>query len=316
MHFFRKPYAWAICFSLILLLFTAWIALDTFIIPRAYAVVEAQVGTAETQAETQAVNSESTDVIAVSTMFTDEAVISEDIYSDKNISITISGYRAYDTSIYVADIYLSSIDYLKTAFAENTYGKNITEKTSEIASEQSAILAVNGDFYGARKSGYVIRNGQLYSSASSDDTQEDLVINNDGSFSIIHEGEITAAELLTSGALQVLSFGPGLIENGEISVSNSEEVDKAKTSNPRTAIGMISPLHYVMMVSDGRTSASEGLTLYQLALVMQDLGVSVAYNLDGGGSSTMVFNGDVINNPTTDGKRFSERKVSDIVYIG
>jgi exopolysaccharide biosynthesis protein len=78
---------------------------------------------------------------------------------------------------------------------------------------------------------------------------------------------------------------------------------------------MIDALHYIFVVSDGRTSQSAGLTLLQLAEVMQEYGCTVAYNLDGGGSSTMVFNGEVINNPT-DGRSFGERKVSDIIYIG
>ena len=87
-------------------------------------------------------------------------------------------------------------------------------------------------------------------------------------------------------------------------------------SNPRTAIGMLDELHYVFVVSDGRTGASEGLSLYELAAFMQELGVETAYNMDGGGSSTMVFMGEVINNPTTSGNRIKERSVSDIVYIG
>jgi len=86
-------------------------------------------------------------------------------------------------------------------------------------------------------------------------------------------------------------------------------------SNPRTAIGMIDKLHYIFLVSDGRTSQSAGLSLLELAEVMHEYGCTVAYNLDGGGSSTMVFNGQVINNPT-DGHSFGERKVSDIIYIG
>ena len=52
-----------------------------------------------------------------------------------------------------------------------------------------------------------------------------------------------------------------------------------------------------------------------MAAFMQSIGVTTAYNLDGGGSSTMVFNGTVMNQPTTDGNTISERKVSDIVYI-
>ena len=69
-------------------------------------------------------------------------------------------------------------------------------------------------------------------------------------------------------------------------------------------------------MSDGRTSESQGLSLYQMAEIMKSYGVKTAYNLDGGGSSTLYFNGQVINKPTTNGNTISERSVSDIVYIG
>ena len=122
--------------------------------------------------------------------------------------------------------------------------------------------------------------------------------------------------MLAAGARQILSFGPALLLDNEISVTKDEEVGKAKTSNPRTAIGIIDDLHYLFVVSDGRTTESEGLTLYELAAFLQSLSTTTAYNLDGGGSSTMYFNGKVINNPTTSGKSIKERSVSDIVYIG
>lgn len=237
-------------------------------------------------------------------------------YDDGSVSITLSTTRYLNTTVYVADITVSSADALKTALAKDTYGKNITEKTSSIAESHGAVLAVNGDYYGAQNRGYVIRNGTLYREAAASADQEDLVIGSDGSFSIIKEGEITAQELLDQGAWQVLSFGPALVEDGEISVDTDTEVDKAKTSNPRTAIGEIAPLHYVMVVADGRTEESSGLSLYELAEFLQSLGVSTAYNLDGGGSSTMYFNGNVVNHPTSGGDTISERKVSDIVYIG
>ena len=87
-------------------------------------------------------------------------------------------------------------------------------------------------------------------------------------------------------------------------------------SNPRTAIGICGDGHYVFVVSDGRTDESEGLSLYELAEFLQELGVETAYNLDGGGSSTMVYQGEVVNKPTTSGNSVKERSVSDIVYIG
>jgi exopolysaccharide biosynthesis protein len=289
-----------------LILFTLFVALDTFVIPRAYVVED------DTSSDTENTGDSSSSDETVG----ENAIVTESSYSDDNISITLTEYREYDTSIYVADITLTDAGYLKTAFAENTYGKNVTEKTSAIASENDAILAINGDFYGAQNSGYVIRNGKIYRETVSNSSQEDLVIYADGSFEIVTEGSVTASELLENGAVQVLSFGPGLIENGEITVTESEEVAKAKTSNPRTAIGIIDELHYVMVISDGRTDESTGLSLEELAEFMQSLGVETAYNLDGGGSSTMVFNGVVINNPTTNGKSIKERSVSDIVFIG
>ena len=79
---------------------------------------------------------------------------------------------------------------------------------------------------------------------------------------------------------------------------------------------MVDELHYLMVVSDGRTDRSDGLTLYQLAEFLQSLGATTAYNLDGGGSSTMYFNGRVVNEPVNHGSTVSERSVSDIVYIG
>ena len=238
-------------------------------------------------------------------------------YSDENIQISVTEYTFSDTQLYVADIQLSSIDYLYTAFAQNAYGKNVTDETSSIAQQNSAILAINGDYYGARNSGYVLRNGTLYRDTASSSDQEDLVINADGSFSIITEGTVSASDIASSGALQVFSFGPALIIDGEISVSATEEVGKAMASNPRTAICEIEPLHYLFVVADGRTDESEGLSLYELAQFLQEnFEIRTAYNLDGGGSSTMVFNGQLVNNPTTSGSRISERSVSDVICIG
>ena len=235
-------------------------------------------------------------------------------YSDSNVSITLKEYREYDSAIYVADITVSDVSYLKTALASNTYSRNITDTTSNMASDNNAILAINGDYYGARQSGYVIRNGSLYRNSSGN--RDALAIMKNGEFEFITEGETSAETLLENGALQVFSFGPVLLEDGNISVSENDEVGMAMASNPRTAIGYLGKNHYVFVVSDGRTSESAGLSLYELASFMKSLGVVDAYNLDGGGSSTMVFKGEVINTPTTNGHSTQERAVSDILYIG
>ncbi len=314
-------YGFAVLFALVLLLFTGYLLADTFLIKRVYATVAAepasQTAAAQTAAESDEIvivaSEEEAAAEPVDSSPAAEPVTTDTTYSDENISVELKTYRLYETTVYVADVQLSSADYLKTAFAENSYGRNITAKTSSIAASVDAILAINGDYYGAQRSGYVIRNGVLYRNTSGGG--EDLVIYRDGSFGIIDEDEVTAEELLASGAWNVLSFGPALVEDGGISVSENDEVGRAMASNPRTAIGVIDDLHYVFVVADGRTSDSDGLSLYELAAFLQSIGCQTAYNLDGGGSSSMVYLGTLINNPAN-GRKSSERSVSDIVYIG
>ena len=235
-------------------------------------------------------------------------------YSDSKSKITVTQYRAYDSNIYVADVEVTDGTSILSAFANNTYGRNITDTTSDMAEENNAVLAINGDYYGARQSGYVIRNGVVYRNQGSNG--EDMVISKDGSLSFISESDTTTDSLIQKQAWQVLSFGPVLVENGEVAVTENDEVGMAMASNPRTAIGTVAKNHYLFVVSDGRTSESTGLSLYELANFMKSLGATNVYNLDGGGSSTMVFQGEVVNNPTTNGNKISERAVSDILYIG
>ena len=288
--------------ALALTVFTGYALLDTFVIPRSYGTVPQIVDTAAEEVQA-----------AVQETSLQEEIEHEETTQD-GITVELNEYRENDTTIYVADVWMQDPSQLKTAFANGTFGKNVKDTTSDIADSVDALLAINGDFYGARNSGYVIRNGVLYRSTSSG--AEDLVIYEDGSFAIIDEDQVTAEQLLADGAVQVLSFGPALIEDGEIAVTQNEEVGKAMASNPRTAIGICEDGHYVFVVSDGRTDESEGLSLYELAEFLQELGVETAYNLDGGGSSTMVYQGELVNNPTTSGNSVKERSVSDIVYIG
>ena len=298
MKLFKKSYVYASLFGLLLTASFSYSMLKTFVLSESITTVKAN--TTSSSASTTATN--------VST--------SDTSYSDDNISITLTEKTVSNTQVYIADITVSSAEYLKTALAQNTYGTNVTAKTSVTAANNNAILAVNGDYYGANSTGYVIRNGVVYRDTVREDSSNgDLAIYKDGSFKIIYEDEISADQLVKDGVVNLLAFGPSLVENGEIVVDTHSEVGQSMASNPRTAIGIIDENHYIIVVSDGRTSESQGLSLYELAEVMKSYGVKTAYNLDGGGSSTLYFNGQVINKPTTNGN-ISERAVSDIVYIG
>lgn len=218
---------------------------------------------------------------------------------------------------YVADVQLKSAANLLTAFADNAFGRNIIADTSEIASSNNAVFAINGDYYGFRDNGVIIRNGTLY---RDEPARTGLAMYSDGTMASYDEEEVSAEELLAQGVTNTFSFGPVLVKDGEIAV----DLDNVKIdtnfgnrtidgANPRTGVGIIGPNHYVFVVVDGRQdNYSRGMTLNEFAQLFDDLGATEAYNLDGGGSSTMYFMGRVVNSP---GSKGEERGVSDIIYL-
>lgn len=242
-------------------------------------------------------------------------------YSSDDIQIGIdkvqTGTGSDQITYFVADVVLKNASSLRSAFADNSFGTNIVEDTSDIASSNNAILAINGDYYGFRDDGVIIRNDTVY---RDDPVRDAMALFNDGTMQTYNEEEVSSSELLAQGVTNTLSFGPILIQDGKITSDFSNvQIDtnfgnrSIQNANPRTAIGMIAPNHYVFVVVDGRKEGySRGMTLAELADLMKDLGATEAYNLDGGGSSTMYFMGRVVNNPQ--GKN-QERGVSDILYI-
>ena len=326
---------WAIVFGLLLAGYTTYVMLDVFVIKRPMNTNATEINLsvfAMTPSPTPTPTPSPTPEVTLSvtptegptptptptptpSYFSAEVIATDTFYSNDHLSITISEYRENNTQIHVADVRVSSAQYLLTAFADNTYGRNIYQKPSEMGKTVGAVFQINGDNYGSREGGYVVRNGVLYrKKGNSNKKMQVLCIMPDGDFYFTHSNKETAQELMDKGAWQVFTFGPVLVDNSEIKVGVKDEVDLCYVTNPRTAIGMIEPLHYIFVVADGRTKKSHGLSIYQVADFMLRLGCTKVYNLDGGGSSTMVFQGKVVNFPTSDGP-YLERGVSDIVYL-
>ena len=273
--------------------------------------------------EYEAQNSTSDDTSAATaeaTESTQETAVTDTSYTDGDTSVTVStvteGSGDDTVTYYVADVVLSDATTLRSAFAKDQFGENITELTSEIAADNGAIFAVNGDYYGFRDTGIVIRNGVVY---RDEPARAGLVFYTDGTVEVYDETTTSADELLAAGAWNTLSFGPAIVEDGAVVDGiETEEVDtnfgnhSIQGDQPRTAVGVIDENHLVFVVVDGRQEGySAGVTLTELADIMIDLGATSAYNLDGGGSSTMYFNGEVINQPSNGG----ERGTSDILYV-
>ena len=234
------------------------------------------------------------------------------------ISTVVEGSGSSRVTYYVADVVLGDATEVRGGFAENKFGRNIVADTSDIAESYDAVFAVNGDYYGFRTDGILIRNGVLY---RNDGARTGLAMYRDGTMRAYDERTTTGEELLAAGVWNTLSFGPALLLDGQIipgidqgEIDNNFGLRSIQGNNPRTGVGLIDDNHFVFVVVDGRsTGYSRGVTMSQFAQIFKDLGATVAYNLDGGGSSTMYFNGALVNKPQGNG---DQRAISDILYIG
>ena len=137
-RFWNRPYAFGLVYGLVLALFAVFVLLDTFVIPKGYGAAEGEIlppvtDVEETESASEDKTEDFTDVGATDgvdpTLFPEEPEIGEDYYRDRNISVFLVKTRQWNTDIYVAEVQIRSPEYLKTALAEDTYGRNIKEKT-------------------------------------------------------------------------------------------------------------------------------------------------------------------------------------------
>lgn len=104
------------------------------------------------------------------------------------------------------------------------------------------------------------------------------------------------------GVKHIISGGPYLVKNGEVFVDMSaQKLGSIGGRNPRSAIGYTADNNFILVAVDGREGSSIGMTLMELANFMKSIGCVNAMNLDGGGSTVMYVNGQVVNKPQARG---------------
>lgn len=227
----------------------------------------------------------------------------------EGLQVQVEEVSEPDVRYVVARIKASHPKQIKTAFAQGKYGKSFRAYPSKIAKDNQAVIAINGDYYGFRNEGIIIRNGKLYRNHPSG--KHLLMIDQNGDFHTMEEREADGEALIEQGAWQTFSFGPAVVIDGEAQEPPQKYFISRRVREPRTAIGQTGPLEYVMVAVEGRSKASQGMSLTELGELMEKLGCETAYNLDGGGTSTMIFHDDVINRVSGKGERAS----SDIIYF-
>ena len=197
-----------------------------------------------------------------------------------------------------------------------------------IAKQNQVVWGMNTDYYTYRVgrkaiTGMVIRNKQVFFDRVPEANRhqfpnlDTLAMLEDGSWRVFHSDEHTAQEYLDMGAVDVFSFGPYLVRDGEINPFIAE-MTNGITPQPRCAIGMVEPGHYYAVLAEGRIrNVSVGVSVAQMAEFMQKGGCTEALNLDGGQTAVMAFMGEQISRiGKYDGGKTSARATTEIIGVG
>ena len=235
--------------------------------------------------------------------FTDTVVLTENSYTSPDIAITVTEETAGRITYYLADIYVRDITCFQSALARNTYGSGYRDSITDMAVLHNALLAINGDYYGNTREGVVIRNGVIYRANPTD--CDVCVLYYDGTMRVMPGASFSVEDAIRDGAWQAWTFGPALLDTDGSVLGAFASTGRIISANPRTAIGYYEPGHYCMIVVDGR-GESAGISLPDLSQLFYDLGCKAAYNLDGGNSSIMVWNDEIINQPSGGGRESSD----------
>ena len=249
--------------------------------------------------------------------FTPETGETEDTYSSPNLSVRIThhtiGEDKEQITYHLADIYMGCVDCFRAGLAKTPPRFHMSASLLGMMETNDAVVAVNGDFCGFSFGGTVVRNGVVYSSG---DSGVDLcVLYRDGRMETHCSGEFKLDQAIEEDVFQVWSFGPALLEaDGSPRDIPWPSIPNVHISgrNPRTAIGYFEPGHYCFLVVDGRQIGySRGATLEEMSQIFSELGCRAAFNLDGGGSSMMGFQGRLVSQVPS----LTPRNLSDCLYI-
>lgn len=244
--------------------------------------------------------------------------------------------RKYDATQpltwFEADLYgdLDAGEMLRTVQNDPEKMGKVRVDATETAKKHNVVFAMNTDYYtyrvavnNNRHTGVVIRDGRiLYDDPYTEKQVTNSMFPNldmlafmpDGSLKVYHSWEKTAQEFIDEGVQTVYSFGPYLLLDGKVSeraYANNEN------KNPRCAIGMVEPGHYVAIMCEGRLKRSAGVTISYLAKMMRAKGCQVAFNMDGGQTAVMVFMGKQLNQiGAYDGGKTNSRPTSEVLGFG
>lgn len=233
-------------------------------------------------------------------------------YYDETI-LSIAWKEVIDHAIYtIAEVKIADPSQLRRFVADGDYSSGAKYFPSEMATSVNAVLATNGDFYSFRGDGIIVYDSKLMR----DDgwSMDSCFIAGNGDLIFAHKGKVTSREAMQkiiddNGVRFSVAFGPVLIENGErCAIKFPYPVGEGNQYYPRIALCQLDELHYLMVTVSNEPPYGPPHTLDVFADNLMDMGVKMAYNLDGGQSATIVMGNKTVN-------YVWQRKVSDIIYF-
>lgn len=232
-------------------------------------------------------------------------------YKDDSIHVVIEKTTAYESTCFIAKVKIGHASQLRTETAAQTWEYRREANGERVAQRVNAILAVNGDYYSYISGGYMIRQGVLYRDRP-DASRDVLLIDDKGDFHIVpYSTPENLAPYRDKNIIDSFNFGPGLVIDGVIGKNLRNYYNGARENRQRVAIAQEGPLSYYVFVTEGRSDGSRGMTLKEFAEFVSTYPVKNAYNLDGGNSAHLIFNGVRLN-----ALGFPDvRDINDIVYF-
>ena len=231
----------------------------------------------------------------------------EGFYRNDVVSMTLERVEEDALSYYVADIYVRDLSCFRTAIANDAVSRWAEEPVADMAARTEAVIAVSGDYYSARPTGLMARNGVWYRETI-DRARDVCVLYLDGTMETYSPKQIDLEDIKARGVWQVWGFGPGLLDaDGQ---PKTTFLSKVRPANPRSAIGYYEPGHYCLVVVEGRgVNDSMGISLEDFSKLFHALGCRAAYNFDGGATAIMADAAGTIS------EQSKPRGCSDIVYL-
>ena len=231
----------------------------------------------------------------------------EGFYRNDVVSMTLERVEEDALSYYVADIYVRDLSCFRTAIANDAVSRWAEEPVVDMAARTEAVIAVSGDYYSARPTGLMARNGVWYRETI-DRARDVCVLYLDGTMETYSPKQIDLEAIKARGVWQVWGFGPGLLDaDGQ---PKTTFLSKVRPANPRSAIGYYEPGHYCLVVVEGRgVNDSMGISLEDFSKLFHALGCRAAYNFDGGATAIMADAAGTIS------EQSKPRGCSDIVYL-